>query len=161
MENDLTTQKWVYERLQRNRECILTANKSLGDRATVIAGAGTALATFFGSGKLWNAAALPFSLLVSAVLVSIVVFVAASLVWSPRKSSLPGSLDIQDLWEGQVDQPEDVAIANLIADEIQAIKDEQLANDSRCTAFYVLLISVWAQVTLVCIAVWLSANPSS
>lgn len=149
-----TQQDLVYQRLQKNRESIIEANKGLGERAAIIVGGGTALATFFGAGEMWTDNAETW-LLVAAAVASLLVFVAASFVWVPKGSLLPGSIDEGDLWDGIIDQSEDVAIANMIRDEIAAIESEIEGNQVRSRAFLVMLVGVWCQVTFVFFAVWL------
>lgn len=147
-------QELVYERLQKSRETIIDANKSLGERAAVVAGGGTALATFFGAGELWAGAA-PLWLLVAASVASLFVFAAASFVWAPMDTVIPGSLSEDDLWGSIIDEPEEIAIANLIRDEIASVENERNGNAIRAKAFRVMLIGVWLQVTFVFFAVWL------
>jgi len=148
-------QRLVYERLQKSRESIIAANKSLGERAALIAGGGTALATFFGAGEMWSSGSSPLVLLVSSSIASLFVFAAASYVWVPMDAVIPGSLSEDDLWESIIDESEDVAVANMIRDEIASVERERAGNAIRAKAFRVMLIGVWVQVTFVFFAVWL------
>lgn len=148
-------QELVYERLQKSRESIIEANKALGERAAIIAGGGTALATFFGAGEMWSDGSAPLWLLIAASIASLFVFAAASFVWVPMDAVIPGSLSEDELWESIIDEPEDVAIANMIRDEIASVENERGGNAIRAKAFRVMLIAVWVQVTFVFFAVWL------
>lgn len=147
-------QMWVYERLQRGNREVIDANRSIGERAAVIVGGGTALATLFGVGELWASKQPPVGLLIAAAIASLLAFVCASFVWAPVATSLPGSLDEEELWTNVINESEEVAIANMIRDEIASIEDERRGNAIRSLAFRLMLMCVWLQVTFVFAAVW-------
>lgn len=150
-------QELVYERLKATYAAAIAANESMGKRAAIIVGGGTAIATLFAGGGVPKSLTISLALLIASAVASLFVFVAASFVWMPRNAAEPGTLDIDELWEGVIDETEDAAIATLINDQIAAIKLEIESNTVRSKAFRYMLIGVWFQVFLVFCAAWFRA----
>jgi hypothetical protein len=149
----ICNQKLVYERLRANRSEIVEAHKSMGDRASVIVGGGTAIATCFGIGDKLAQTNLTCLILVGVA--TLIAMTAATMVWVPTSTLLPGVSDEDDLWQSFIDVDEETAAANLIRDEANALDAEVAANARRAVAFRVMTIAVWFQLIFVFIAVWL------
>jgi hypothetical protein len=149
----ICNQKLVYERLRANRSEIIEAHKSMGDRASVIVGGGTAIATCFGIGDKLAQTNLTCLILVGVA--TLIAMTAATMVWVPTSTLLPGVSDEDDLWQSFIDVDEETAAANLIRDEANAFDAEVAANARRAVAFRVMTIAVWFQLIFVFIAVWL------
>lgn len=148
-------QTLAYERLKDMYGQLIQINKQIADRTSVVVGGGTALATAFGAAKFLNGAVsgAPLWLLVASIVVSLVVFVLASVMWSPYASKLPGTTDLGLVWDEVIDVSYDKAYANVMQDLAAAIESERKANDTRAVLFRVLVGCVWLQISVVLLAV--------
>lgn len=148
-------QEMVYDRLKGNYVVLLESNKMMGDRTSVVVGGGTALAAFFGAKEILASQQVSLWLIVGSAVASLVAFVAASFVWAPGSTELPGANCIDEIWEEIVNVDEDVAFANMVNDLIGAIESERRNNSWKAIEFRVMLIAIWIQIFLVLAAVWL------
>lgn len=157
MTESFLNQRLVFERLERTYRDLIAANDQIAGRGTVIVGGGTALTTFVG-GDVFLAeqqSQLTWYCLIGLAIATLAVFLFATLIWSPSRSAIPGTLDVSKLWEGIIDQDVGTAYANLINDLIGANEQEIAINDRRACVFRWLVIAVWVQVSFAIVVAWL------
>lgn len=138
----------VYERLKSNYSETIEANKVLGDRALVVVGVGAAVAAFSGVDSQMPNGQLSASLLVGVIALGVSV-IAALIVWFPFNSSLPGSVEIERLWDSIIDEEDAVAFANIIQDQVGALSNALFANWCKGIAFGCVVLAIGVEMVAV------------
>lgn len=153
-------QQLVYERLNDNYRQAVSANKLIGDRTTVIVGGATAISTAVGASLSWSNVttfSLSFWLLAASSVASLLAFSAAGFIWAPMTTSLPGPLNVDEIWLEVFNGDDDAAVfATAVNDLVKSLDDELACNSKRSKAFIATLILAWMQVTCVFLAACLS-----
>ena len=88
---------------------------------------------------------------ITALLLYGVSFVAAIVLWLPRKSQRPGKTDVDHIWQYLVGVEDDVSAATLMGDICKATVGERLAANAYCNGFVACMLCGGLSVVFACV----------
>ena len=140
---------FVVERLKDSIEFVHKLNSKLETRASIITGGSAALVAIVSAAeflpKTTQTSSFEATCLGTIVLCTVLMFYFASKVWSPSAKVMPGTTDVQKLYDKFLSQDETVATNNMIIDLAAALEKMTDANYEKSESVEKMVMIVQGQ----------------
>jgi hypothetical protein len=141
--------EFVVQRLRDSIEFVHKLNAKLETRASIITAGSAALVGIVSAAeflpKTQSTSTLESTCLGVVVLCTVIMFFFASKVWSPSDKVIPGTTDVQKLYEKFLSQDETVATNNAIIDLAASLEKMRDVNNQKSESVEAMIMIVQVQ----------------